>query len=89
MACHRWLDAELAAVDPAAVVALGATTGQALLGPSFRVGAARGAVLDLDGRSVIGTIHPSAVLGASDDDERRALFDGLVADLARARDLAS
>jgi DNA polymerase len=88
VACHRWLDAELAAVDPAVVVALGATAGQALLGPTFRVGAAQGEILELDGRAVIGTVHPSAVLRVRDHDERRDLFDGLVADLARARDLA-
>lgn len=34
-------------------------------------------------------IHPAAVLRARDEDERRNLFDGLVADLARARALAS
>jgi uracil-DNA glycosylase family protein len=89
VACHQWLEAELTAVDPAVVVALGATAGQALLGPSYRVGPARGTVLDLDGRAVIGTVHPSAVLRIRDDDQRRDLFDGLVVDLTRARDLVS
>lgn len=39
---------------------MGATAGQALFGSKFRVGAARGEVLDFDGRAVIATIHPSA-----------------------------
>jgi DNA polymerase len=80
---------ELEIVDPAVVVARGATAGQSLLGPSFRVGAARGSVIDLDGRAVIGTIHPSAVLRNRDHDGREAAFAGLVDDLVRARELAA
>jgi uracil-DNA glycosylase family protein len=87
VACHRWLDAELEIVDPQVVVALGATAGQALLGPSFRVGASRGATLEVAGRPLVATIHPSAVLRARDHDERHDAFDGLVADLVRARQL--
>jgi uracil-DNA glycosylase len=87
VACHQWLGAELTAVDPDVVVALGATAGQALLGPSFRVGASRGVELEVEGRPLVATIHPSAVLRAREHDERVASFDGLVADLARARRL--
>jgi DNA polymerase len=87
VACHQWLDTELAVVDPQVVVALGATAGQALLGPSFRVGASRGASLEVAGRPLVATIHPSAVLRARGHDERHEMFDGLVADLVRARDL--
>src|SRR4051812_22570103 len=36
-ACRPWLDAELALLEPALVVCLGATAAQALLGKSFRV----------------------------------------------------
>ena len=86
-ACHHWLDAELSAVDPAVVVALGATAGQALFGSKFRVGAARGQVLDLDGRAVIATIHPSAVLRVQEPADRDEQYAGLVADLRRAADL--
>ena len=83
-ACHQWLEAELAAVDPDVVIALGATAGQALFGSKFRVGAARGQVLDLDGRQVIATIHPSAVLRVQDPADRHEQYAGLVADLRRA-----
>jgi DNA polymerase len=86
-ACHQWLEAELAAVDPAVIVALGATAGQALFGSSFRVGTARGQVLDLDGRAVVATIHPSAVLRVQEPADRDDQFAGLVADLRRAADL--
>jgi uracil-DNA glycosylase family protein len=85
VACHQWLASELAAVDPSVVVALGATAGQSLLGPSFRVGAARAKQLEVDGRPLIATIHPSAVLRVRDRDERAAVLGGLVEDLSRAR----
>ncbi len=75
--------------DDAVVVALGAVAGESLFGPSFRVGKARGGVLDLDGRPVVATIHPSAVLRAPSGGEREASFQGLVDDLARAWDLAA
>ena len=83
-ACRHWLESELEAVDPAVVVALGATGGQALFGSKFRVGASRGKVLDLDGRAVIATIHPSAVLRVQEPADRDEQYAGLVADLRRA-----
>ncbi|MDQ4007109.1 MAG: UdgX family uracil-DNA binding protein [Actinomycetota bacterium] len=85
-ACQPWLLTELSVLRPPGVVALGATAGQSLLGPSFRVGAMRGKRIDapdLDCDWVVATTHPSAVLRAPDRDEA---FDGLVADLAVAAD---
>jgi DNA polymerase len=86
-ACKQWLSAELATVDPAVVVALGATAGQALFGSRFRVGTARGQILDLEGRGVIATIHPSAVLRVREPADRDEQYAGLVADLRRAAEL--
>jgi uracil-DNA glycosylase family protein len=83
-ACKPWLEAELAAVDPTVIVVLGATAGQALFGSKFRVGAARGQLLDLDGRAAIATIHPSAVLRVQEPADRDEQYAGLVADLRRA-----
>lgn len=84
-ACRPWLAAELRAVHPELVVALGATAAQSLLGSGFRLTQHRGSVLDaeLDGLrfSVLATIHPSAVLRAPDRDEALA---GLVTDLRAA-----
>ena len=45
-ACGPWLLAELDAVRPQLVVVLGATAGQAVFGPSFRVGVSRGRPLE-------------------------------------------
>jgi uracil-DNA glycosylase len=90
VACNQWLTGELALLDAdAVVVALGAIAGQALFGPKFRVGQARGTELDLDGHPVVATIHPSAVLRARDSSERAEAYAGLVADLRRAGSLAA
>jgi len=78
-ACRPWLDAELALVQPRALVLLGATAAQALLGRSFRVTQERGRPLDSElADLVVATIHPSAVLRAENRDE---MFAGLVDDL--------
>ncbi len=90
VACHHWLEQELAVLRRDAVlVALGATAGQSLFGPKFRVGASRGVDLELDGHPVVATIHPSAVLRARSSEEREASYGGLVDDLRRAARLAS
>ncbi|MEC3998451.1 UdgX family uracil-DNA binding protein [Actinacidiphila sp. DG2A-62] len=57
-ACRPWLAAELRLVGPEAVVALGATAGRALLGPSFRVGPVRGTVLPLPAPDALGAPAP-------------------------------
>ncbi len=85
LACRPWLSAELGIVRPAVVVALGATAGRAVLGRPVRVADERGRPLeDADGRTVLLTTHPSAVLRLRGRPEWDAAFDGLVADLALA-----
>ena len=79
-ACRPWLDGELAAVAPRVVGTLGAVAGKALLGPSFRITAQRGQVLDLDGRPLVPTVHPSAILRGPADARDEALAT-LVRDL--------
>jgi DNA polymerase len=86
-ACRPWLAAELEVLEPAAVVCLGATAAQALLGPAFRVTKQRGRWLRAPlAARVLATIHPSAILRAPDEAARRREFEGLVADLAHVRD---
>lgn len=91
-ACRPRLSAELRLVHPEVVVALGATAGKALLGPSFRVTKDRGALLALpseehgttDGRTesapglLVATIHPSAILRS---EERETAYAGFLSDL--------
>jgi uracil-DNA glycosylase family protein len=82
-ACLPWLEAELDVVKPAALVCLGATAAQALLGPTFRVTRQRGEWLSARwAPRVMATIHPSAILRAPDDEARRAEMERFVADLA-------
>jgi DNA polymerase len=85
-ACFQWLQGEMQAVQPAAIVALGATAAKALLGARFRITAERGRVQSREGLpDVIATWHPSYVLrlkGRPGGDEAYAQF---VADLRIAQ----
>jgi uracil-DNA glycosylase len=82
-ACMPWLEAELAVVKPRALVCLGATAGQALIGTSVRVGRDRGRPLESELAELVTiTVHPSSILRAQDDREREAAFDEFVADLS-------
>jgi uracil-DNA glycosylase len=84
-ACGHWLGLELETVRPALVVCLGATAAQALLGRDARVGALRGAPVELEsGVPALVTLHPSAVLRAGE--EREARRAELLEDLELARD---
>jgi DNA polymerase len=82
-ACKPWLEAEIAALRPRLVVALGATAAQTLLGKSFKVTQHRGEVFDLPPASrITATIHPSAILRSPGEENRAVEFDRLVADLS-------
>jgi uracil-DNA glycosylase family protein len=62
-ACHPWLDEEIAVMKPRIIVALGATAGRALFGPTFRVTVQRGKALRTPlAEAGFATVHPSAVL---------------------------
>ena len=81
-ACLPWLRAELSVVKPTALVCLGATAAQALLGSQVRIGKDRGRPLDSDLAELVTiTTHPSAILRAQDDAERKAAMDQFVDDL--------
>jgi uracil-DNA glycosylase family protein len=82
-ACTPWLEAELARVGPEALVLLGATAAQAFLGRSFRVTQQRGTFVEsLLAPLVTATVHPSSILRADTDEDRRVAFEGFVHDLA-------
>jgi uracil-DNA glycosylase len=70
-ACRPWLDTEIALVKPRAIVCLGATAAQALLGKLFRVTAHRGEFIPSPlAPVVLATVHPSSILRAPDDESR-------------------
>jgi DNA polymerase len=87
-ACRPWVEAEIAAIRPRVVVALGATAARALLGPSFSVMRQRGVPIQRGAAAVVATVHPAAVLRAPDSASREGATRRLVADLRIAGDLA-
>lgn len=83
-ACGQWLQAEIAGVAPQAFVALGATAARALLGRPTPVLRHRGQWLAReDGRAVLVTLHPSALLRLRGDDFAQGLA-AFVRDLGQA-----
>jgi uracil-DNA glycosylase len=82
-ACLPWLRAELQVVKPQALVCMGATAAQALLGSHIRIGRDRGRPIDSDlAELVTVTTHPSAIL-RTDDEDRGQAMDQFVSDLTQ------
>jgi len=90
-ACQPWLDTEIALVKPRAIVCLGATAAQALLGRTFKVTSHRGEFIPSPlAPLVLATVHPSSILRAADDEARRREMKLFTDDLrAVARALSS
>jgi uracil-DNA glycosylase len=81
-ACLPWLEAELQVVQPEALVCLGATAAQALLGSHIRIGRDRGRPVESElAELVTVTAHPSSILRAQDEAERREAMHEFVTDL--------
>ncbi|GAT73546.1 phage SPO1 DNA polymerase-like protein [Microbacterium sp. HM58-2] len=92
VACRPWLEAEVAAVRPAVIVAMGATAARAVLGRPVTIGEIRGTEVEseewADARVLV-TVHPSSLLRLREDADRRAAFRDFVADLRAAAELAA
>jgi len=83
-ACRPWLDTEIALVRPHALICLGATAAQALLGKGFKVSQQRGEFVQSSlAPLVMATVHPSSILRARDDEARREEMARFVADLKK------
>ncbi|MGH9511782.1 MAG: UdgX family uracil-DNA binding protein [Terriglobales bacterium] len=83
-ACRPWLDGEIAALMPEIIVCLGATAAQALLGKTFSVTRQRGQFIKSPLAPVVmATVHPSSVLRAPGDKERRLQKEALVKDFRK------
>jgi len=81
-ACKPWLQAEVQAVEPEAVLAMGATAARSLFGTKVKVTKDRGKPLESPLAPVAAvTIHPSALLRLRNHEEREAEFAAFVADL--------
>jgi DNA polymerase len=81
-ACRPWLDAEIRVVGPRAIICLGATAAQAVIGPKFKVSIDRATFVDSPlAPFVTATVHPSSILRAPTDEARREEMTRFVGDL--------
>src|SRR5205814_9356933 len=87
-ACFPWLEAEIAAIKPRIVVALGATAAQALFGRTFRVTRERGRLIPSRfAPYAMATVHPSSLLRAPDEETRHREMALFIADLKKISEL--
>ena len=61
-ACRLWLDERIAIIDPAVIVSLGNWATRYILGSNVSISRVRGQRFPWNGRIVIPTFHPAAVL---------------------------
>jgi len=88
-ACRWWLDNELALIEPAVAVALGATAARALLRKALSINANRGRLIAMpNGGNALITVHPSYLLRLQEARDKRREFDLLVKDLHFAAEAA-
>jgi probable DNA metabolism protein len=83
-ACRPWVEAELRAIQPDAIVCLGVTAAQSILEAPLRVGEERGRWhATAFGAPALITVHPSSLLRLPPGEDPVAAFDHFVADLRR------
>ena len=86
-ACRPWLQSEINVVQPRAIICLGSTAAQAVIGPKFRVSVQRGIFVPSDlAEFVTATVHPSSILRAPSDEARRTERERFVEDLRKIRE---
>ena len=61
-ACRIWLDRQMALLNPSLIVCLGRIAAQALIRQDFRITREHGKLFLVNGRPMIATFHPSALL---------------------------
>ncbi|HET7434183.1 MAG TPA: UdgX family uracil-DNA binding protein [Thermoanaerobaculia bacterium] len=87
-ACRPWLEAEVRVVKPRAIICLGSTAAQAIIGPKFRVSVQRGQFVDSPlAEYVTATVHPSSILRAPTDEARRVERARFIDDLKKIREV--
>ncbi len=85
-ACRYWLDAEIEALAPQVVVAMGATAGRAVFSREVKIGRERGRIIELrQGQTALITVHPSYLLRLPDEETKEREYARFVEDLALAR----
>ncbi len=61
-ACGEWLQAQIELLRPKILVCLGRVAACSLLDPNFKVTREHGRFVEKDGRWIMGTFHPAAIL---------------------------
>jgi len=85
-ACRPWLEAEVRAIKPRAIVCLGSTAAQAVIGPKFRVSVQRAQFVESTlAPLVTATVHPSSILRAPTDEARHREMKRFIDDLKKIR----
>ena len=85
-ACRPWLEAEIRVVQPRVIICLGSTAAQAILGPKFRVSTQRATFVPSPlAPFVTATVHPSSILRAPSDEQRREEMARFIGDLKKIR----
>jgi uracil-DNA glycosylase len=81
-ACRPWLEAEVNVIKPRAIICLGSTAAQAVIGPKFRVSIQRAQFVPSDlAPFVTATVHPSSILRAPSDEARHEEMERFTDDL--------
>ena len=61
-ACRDWLNRQIEIIDPKIIVCLGRVSAIRFIDPNFKVTKEHGQFIEKDGRLVMGTFHPAAIL---------------------------
>jgi uracil-DNA glycosylase len=87
-ACRQWYERELSSIEPALVVAMGATAAQSVFGKITPINKNRGRPIDLEnGIKALVTVHPSYLLRLPDAQAKAQEYERFVNDLKIAADL--
>jgi DNA polymerase len=70
-ACRPWLDERIAIIDPAVIVTLGNWATRYILGSNVSISRVRGQRFPWNGRIVIPTFHPAAILHGGGENSRQ------------------
>ncbi len=76
--CLPWLEKQIALIKPRALVALGATAVEGLLGNTEPVGKLRGRFLEFHGIPVMTTYHPAYLLRNQSITEKRKVWEDML-----------
>ncbi len=76
--CAPYLRAQIDVIKPTALVALGATAVEGLLGPIGTIGSLRGKFLEYRGTPLMPTYHPSYLLRNQSNTEKRKVWEDLL-----------